>query len=86
VSEQTSQQINRSLTLAVTGAVNNGSGLIRLTTTAQSRQLRTGDRVVVTAVGGVPNATGVWTVTAISATQYDLVARRSLAPTRAAAR
>jgi hypothetical protein len=71
VSDQ-SQRINRKLTLAVTGAVSNG-GLIRLTTTAQSRQLRSGDRVIVANVGGVPNATGTWSITAISATVNDLV-------------
>jgi hypothetical protein len=71
VSDQ--QYINRSLTLAVTGAANNGSGLIRLTTTAQSRQLRTGDSVVVSGVGGVPNATGTWPVTVITPTTCDLV-------------
>jgi hypothetical protein len=72
MSEQTTQRISPSLTLNVVGAVSNG-GLIRLTTTAASRQLRTGDRVVVANVGGVPNATGTWTVTAISATVTDLV-------------
>lgn len=72
MSEQTAQRITPSLTLAVTGAVSNG-GLIRLTTTAQSRQLRTGDRVIVAGVGGVPNAAGTWTVTAINPTTTDLV-------------
>lgn len=67
------QQRGRSLTLAVTGAVNNGSGLIRLTTTAQSRVLRTGDQVIVAGVGGVPNAAGTWVVTAINSTTCDLV-------------
>jgi hypothetical protein len=71
VSEQTHQRIAPALTLSVVGAVSNG-GLIRLTTTAASRQLRTGDRVVVAGVGGVPNATGTWAVTAISPTVYDL--------------
>jgi hypothetical protein len=71
VSDQ-GQFSNRSLTLSVTGAANNGSGLIRLTTAAASRQLRTGDRVVVANVGGVAAATGTWTVTAISPTSYDL--------------
>jgi Zn-dependent alcohol dehydrogenase len=71
MSEQTSQRINAALTLDVVGAVSNG-GLIRLTTVAESRQLRTGDRVIVSGVGGVPNATGTWTVTTISATVTDL--------------
>jgi hypothetical protein len=56
--------------LAVTGAVNNGSGLIRLTVTAHT--LATGDSVRVWEVGGVPNATGVFTVTNIGANTIDL--------------
>ena len=55
----------------VTGAANNGSGLIRLTTATNG--FVTGDKVTVTAVGGVPNATGTWTITRISSTQFDLV-------------
>jgi hypothetical protein len=73
MSEQTSQAINRSLTLSVTGCVNNGSGLCRITVTPQSRVLRTGDRVVVAGVGGVAAANGSWTVNVVSGTQYDLV-------------
>jgi hypothetical protein len=73
MSEQTAQHISPALTLTVTGAAHNGSGLIRLTTAAASRPFRTGDRVTVANIGGVPNATGTWTVTAISATVFDLV-------------
>jgi hypothetical protein len=51
-------------------AVNNGSGLIRLTTNATV--LVTGDIVTVYNVGGVPNATGRWTVTVIDSTHIDL--------------
>jgi hypothetical protein len=58
-------------TITVTGAANNGSGLIRLTVSEDV--LITGDESVrVLNVGGVPNATGVFTVTRISATQIDL--------------
>lgn len=56
--------------LAVTGAANNGAGLIRLTITGGN--FETGDKVQVLNVGGVPNADGNWTVTAISATVIDL--------------
>jgi hypothetical protein len=57
-------------TLPVTGAANNGSGLIRLTVTAHT--LATGDVVPVQNVGGVPNATGIFTVTKIDANHVDL--------------
>jgi hypothetical protein len=57
-------------TRTVTGAINNGSGLIRLTVTAHGYS--TGDRVIVEQVGGVPNATGSWVVTNIGANTIDL--------------
>jgi hypothetical protein len=57
--------------LAVTNAVDNGSGLIQLTMTAQS-QLNTGHRVYVHGVGGCTEANGVWTVTKIGTGVYDL--------------
>jgi hypothetical protein len=55
---------------AITGAVNNGGGLIRLTVTAHG--FTTGNKVTVANVGGVPNATGNWTVTVVSADVIDL--------------
>lgn len=54
----------------VTGAVDNGSGLIRLEVLAHN--LVTGESVVVANVGGVPNATGTWIVTRIDASHVDL--------------
>lgn len=57
--------------LSVTGAVNNGSGLIRLTV-ASTASLRTGQKVTVASVGGVSAATGTWTITVISTTTFDL--------------
>ena len=58
-------------TLAVTGAVDNGAGLIRLT--VPGGNFKTGDiHVQVLNVGGVPNASGFWTITAISPTVIDL--------------
>jgi hypothetical protein len=57
-------------TLPVTGAADNGSGLIRLTVAAHG--LITGDEVLVDAVGGVPNATGIWLVTVIDPNTIDL--------------
>jgi hypothetical protein len=56
--------------LHVTGAVDNGSGLVRLT--VASHGYESGDRVHVESVGGVPNATGQWTVTVVDADHIDL--------------
>ncbi len=55
----------------VTGAVNNGSGLIRLTVTAHAYE--SGDKVNVATVGGVTAATGQWIITVITANTFDLV-------------
>jgi len=55
----------------VSGAANNGSGLIRITTSTANTFI-TGDRITVASVGGVPNATGTWVITQISSTQFDL--------------
>lgn len=60
------------ITRNVSGAVNNGSGAIRLTTTAD-HHFGTFDTVIVASVGGVTNANGTWTITVISSTQFDLV-------------
>lgn len=63
-------------TLPVTGAINNGSGLIRLTVTAHT--LLTGDSVQVRDVGGLLDgfganvAQGVFTVTYVDANHIDL--------------
>lgn len=55
----------------VSGAVNNGAGLIRLTVNSTA-DITTGNYMFVNSVGGVPNATGNWTVTVIDATHVDL--------------
>jgi hypothetical protein len=57
--------------LTVSGAANNGSGLIRLTVTSNS-VLQTGDVRTVNGVGGTTEANGIWTITRITATTYDL--------------
>jgi hypothetical protein len=54
----------------ITNAVNNG-GAIQLTTLSPSGWV-TGDIIKVASVGGVPNATGTWTITVNSATQFTL--------------
>lgn len=57
-------------TLPVTAAVDNGSGLIRVTVTGGN--YKTGDKVQFLNIRGVPNANGWFTVTAISAGVVDL--------------
>jgi hypothetical protein len=54
----------------VTGAANNGSGLMRLTVPTSS--FITGDQVVVKSIGGVPTANGTWIITVIDKTHMDL--------------
>lgn len=54
----------------ITGAANN-AGAIQLTTLSPSGW-STGDIIKVASVGGVPNATGTWTITVNSATQFTL--------------
>lgn len=57
-------------TLAITGAANNGAGLIRLTVPGQN--FTTGDKPQILNVGGVPNADGYFALTVIDATHVDL--------------
>ena len=59
---------------SVTGCANNGSGLIRLTT-SDPHELRAGDLVVTGGVGGVAGANGRFTVAAVpTSTTLDLAA------------
>lgn len=55
---------------SVTGAADNGSGLIRITGT--SGLVFEGDQVTLASVGGVPAANGTWSATYIDATHFDL--------------
>jgi hypothetical protein len=55
---------------AVTGAANNGSGLVRLT--LPTNILVTGDIVTVKGVTGTVEANGRWTITVIDGTHVDL--------------
>jgi hypothetical protein len=55
----------------ITGAVDNGSGLVRLTATAHN--LGTGQRAIVDGVVGTTEANGVWIVTKIDVDTLDLV-------------
>lgn len=68
------QQDPQGVTLpTITGAINNGSGLIRLTIgSASAAAMTTGQTWFVNSVGGVPNATGNWVVTVVNNTTVDL--------------
>ncbi|UOF78755.1 phage stabilization protein [Caudoviricetes sp.] len=55
----------------VTGAVDNGSGLVRITVVAHGHA--NGEYVEVLAVGGVPNAAGVWAISGVTVDTFDLV-------------
>lgn len=54
----------------ITGAANNGSGLIRITSVAHP--FVTGDVVQVSSVQGTTEANGIWKITKISADTFDL--------------
>lgn len=56
--------------LAITGAADNGSGLIRITATAHG--FATGDRVSIWDMKQTFEANGLWTVTRIDANTFDL--------------
>ena len=57
-------------TVAVSNAVDNGSGLVRLTTAAHG--LSTGNKVYIKGIVGTTEANGLWTVTVVDATTLDL--------------
>jgi hypothetical protein len=57
--------------LTITGAANNGAGLIRITV-ASTATLTTGDIKAISLVGGTTEANGNWTITVINATHFDL--------------
>lgn len=56
----------------ITGAANNGSGLIRITSVAHGYV--TGDKIKIASVTGTTEANGFWTVTKIDADHFDLQA------------
>lgn len=64
--------VRESLTLpTISGAANNGSGLIRVTRTAHG--FSTGNRIGISSVAGTTEANGEWTITVIDANNFDLV-------------
>lgn len=58
--------------IAVTGAADNGAGLVRLTV-ASTATMTTGDACSVTGVTGTTEANGPWAFTVIDSTHVDLV-------------
>ena len=70
-SQQQQQKKNKQLKKAITGAANNGSGLIRIT--AVGHTFRDEDRVTITGVGGTVEANAVnWRVAFVNANTFDL--------------
>ena len=62
---------NQFPTTSVTGAANNGSGLVRLTV-ASTSGFATGNKLVIYGVAGTTEANGRWTVTVVDGTHLDL--------------
>jgi hypothetical protein len=68
---QQQQKRNKALVRAITGAANNGSGLIRITSTGHT--FRDEDRVTITGVGGTVEANAAnWRVAFVNANTFDL--------------
>ncbi len=68
----TVENVNVHLTdLVVTGAADNGSGLIRITV-ASSADLEDGVQVSIAGVTGTTEANGTWTINKVDATHFDL--------------
>jgi hypothetical protein len=56
---------------AITGAADNGSGLVRITSTAHG--FTSGDVITIAGVTGTTEANGTWTITVIGPNTFDLV-------------
>lgn len=59
------------LSYTISNAVNNGSGLIRLTVNSTTG-MTTGQKIYITGVNGTVEANGVWAITVINGTTIDL--------------
>ena len=63
-------------TVSITGAANNGSGIIRITHAVTTRPFVTGQWVYISGVGGTTEANsgtgGAWGITVIDSTHFDL--------------
>jgi hypothetical protein len=70
--QQQTRGAGKALSKAITGAANNGSGLIRITATNHTFQ--SGNRITITGVGGTVEANAAnWPITVITANTFDLV-------------
>jgi co-chaperonin GroES (HSP10) len=69
-SQQQQQRKSKGLVIAISGAANNGSGLIRITSSANPFQ--TGDKVHIKNVAGTVEANGKSDITRITGTTFDL--------------
>lgn len=68
---QQQQRSHKQLAKAITGAADNGSGLIRITATGHT--FATGDFITITGVGGTTEANAVnWRISVITANTFDL--------------
>ena len=68
---QQQQKKTKQVSKAITGAANNGSGLIRIT--AANHTFNTENRITITGVGGTVEANGAnWRITSIDANNFDL--------------
>jgi hypothetical protein len=69
--QQQQPPVHKGLVKTITGAANNGSGLIRITATNHTFQ--TENRITITGVGGTTEANAVnWRITVITANTFDL--------------
>lgn len=66
---QQQQRWRKTYSFTITGAANNGSGLIRIT--SAGHKLRTGDHVTISSVGGCVEANAAWVVTVITGNTFD---------------
>lgn len=62
--------ISTTLSVAITGAANNGAGAIRIT--SANHGWKTGDKIDITGILGTTEANATWTVTRVNANTYDL--------------
>lgn len=60
------------VTISIQNVINNGAGLYRVTT-SQDHGLVTNQSVKITGVDGNTNINGIWTVSVITATQFDIL-------------
>ena len=71
VSAQQQARGTRAVVGNITGAANNGSGLIRILLVAH--KLKTGNLVKITGVGGTVEANAIWRITVTDGSHFDLV-------------